>query len=97
MPRLIWTPPARTDVQRLYRFLSSRDADAARRAAKAIRAGVRILAHQPRIGRPVENLDPGFREWLTDFGDCGHVALYRFDEETIAILAERHQKEAGCS
>ena len=95
MPRLIWTPPALADVQRLYRFLASRDAFAAQRAVKAIRAGVRILVHQPHIGRPVEDMEPEFREWLIDFGNSGYVALYRFDGENVAILAVRHQKEVG--
>lgn len=95
MPRLIWTPPALADVQRLYRFLEPKSPEAARRAVKAIRAGVRILGHQPQIGRPVEDLAPEFREWLIDFGNSGYVALYRFDEITVAILAVRHQREAG--
>lgn len=95
MPRLIWTPPALADVQRLYRFIAPRDADAAQHAVKAIRAGVKILAHQSRIGRPVEDMEPEFREWPIDFGNSGYVALYRFDGENIAILAVRHQKEVG--
>lgn len=95
MPSLIWTPPALVDVQRLYRFLVSRDVNSAQRAVRAIRTGVEILAHQPGIGRPVEDMDPQFREWLIDFGDSGYVALYRYDSATISILAVRHQKEAG--
>lgn len=95
MPRLIWTPPAVADVQRLYRFLASKNPDAAGRAVSSIRAGVRILAHQPNIGRPVDDMDPEFREWLIRFGESGYVALYHFDGETVAILAIRHQKEAG--
>ncbi|MBG4275001.1 type II toxin-antitoxin system RelE/ParE family toxin [Pseudomonas aeruginosa] len=95
MSRLIWTPPALADVLRLYRFLAPKDANAAQRAVQAIRAGVKILAHQPRIGRPVEDMETEFREWLIDFGNGGYVALYRFDGENIAILAVRHQKEAG--
>lgn len=95
MPRLIWTPSALADVHRLYRFLAEHDAGAARRAAQAIRNGVKILAHQPRIGRPVEDMDETYREWLIDFGDSGYVALYRFKDDAIAVLAVRHQKEAG--
>ena len=95
MPRLIWSPSALADVQRLYRFLVVKDEDAARRAIKTIRAGVKILAHQPEAGRPVEDMDPEFREWPIDFGNSGYVALYRFDGETAIILAVRHQKEAG--
>lgn len=95
MPRLIWTPSALADVQRLYRFLASKDETAARRTIKAIRAGVKILAHQPKAGRPIEDMDPEFREWLIDFGSSGYIALYRLDGETATILAVRHQKEAG--
>uniref|UniRef100_UPI003AF73D8B type II toxin-antitoxin system RelE/ParE family toxin n=1 Tax=Thiolapillus sp. TaxID=2017437 RepID=UPI003AF73D8B len=68
---------------------------AARRAIKTIRAGVKILAHQPEAGRPVEDMEPVFREWLIDFRSSGYIALYRFDGETATILAVRHQKEAG--
>jgi len=97
VPRLIWTPPALADVQRLYRFLVPKDEVAARRAIKAIRAGVKILAHQPEVGRPVEDMGPEFREWPINFGSSGYIALYRFDGEIAAILAVRHQKEAGYS
>jgi len=95
VPRLIWTPPALANVQRLYRFLASKDVAAARRAIKTIRTGVKILAHQPDAGRPAEDMDPEFREWLIDFGSSGYIALYHFDGETAAILAVRHRKEAG--
>ena len=95
MSRLIWTPQALGDVQRLYRFLAPKDINAARRAVQAIRSGVQILAQQPRIGRPIEDMEPEFREWLIDFGNTGYVALYHYDGETAVILAVRHQKEAG--
>ena len=49
MPRLIWSPEALADVQRLYRFLAEKNPDAARRAASAIRDGMQILAlHRSR-------------------------------------------------
>ncbi|MCF6256169.1 MAG: type II toxin-antitoxin system RelE/ParE family toxin [Gammaproteobacteria bacterium] len=95
MSRLIWTPSALADVQRLYRFLALKDEAAARRAIKMVRAGVNILAHQPGAGRPVEDMDSAFREWPIDFGGSGYIALYRFEGETATILAVRHQKEAG--
>ncbi|HHW4679518.1 MAG TPA: type II toxin-antitoxin system RelE/ParE family toxin [Xylella sp.] len=95
MPRVIWTPSALNDMQRLYRFLAPKNANAARRAVQAIRTGVKLLAHQPHVGRPADEMALEFREWLIDFGDSGYVALYRFDGETATILAVRHQKEAG--
>ncbi len=95
MPRLIWSPEALRDVERLYHFLAEKNPDAARRAAKSIREGMKILADQTGVGRPVEDMDPEFREWLIPFGDSGYVSLYRFDGETAVVLAVRHQREAG--
>jgi plasmid stabilization system protein ParE len=95
LPQLIWTPRALADVQRLYRFLLPKDPDVAKRAAQAIRAGVQILAQHPHIGRPVEDMEPEFREKVIEFGNSGYVALYHFDGRTAAILAVRHQREAG--
>ncbi len=95
MPRLIWSEPALRDVHRLYRFLAGKSTDAATRAVKAIRSGVRMLAQHPEIGRPAEDMEPEYREWLIDFGDSGYVALYRYDGETVLIVAVRHQREAG--
>jgi plasmid stabilization system protein ParE len=95
MSRLIWSPEALRDVQRLYRFLAQVNLDIARRAVKAIRLGVRVLEHQPGMGRPVEDMDDEFRDWIIDFGDTGYVARYRVDRQFVIILAVRHQKEAG--
>ena len=95
MPRLIWTPSALLDVQRLYRFLVVKNPDAARRAVKAIRQGVKVLEQQPKVGRPVEEMDNEYRDWIIDFGDSGYVARYRVDPQFVSVLAVRHQKEEG--
>lgn len=95
MPRLIWSQPALLDVQRLYRFLIPKNLDAAKRAVTAIRQGVKVLAQQPGIGRPIADMLEEFREWIIDFGDSGYVARYRIDSDAVTILAVRHQKEVG--
>lgn len=95
MSRLIWSPQALLDVQRLYRFLASKNSDAAKRAVKSIRQGVKVLGQQPGVGRPVEDMEPAYREWLIDFGDSGYVAMYRIDGSDVVILAVRHQREVG--
>ncbi|ADZ69304.1 type II toxin-antitoxin system RelE/ParE family toxin [Polymorphum gilvum] len=97
MPRLIWTPEALRDVQRCYRFLALRNPAAASRAVRAIREEMQVVAAHPGAGRPVETMDPAFREWLIGFGDSGYVALYRLDGDVAVVLAVRHQKEAGYS
>lgn len=95
MPRLIWSPSALLDVQRLYRFLAPKNLDAAKRAVAAIRQGVKILERQPSVGRPVDDMDDEFRDWIIDFGDSGYVARYRVAPQPVTILAVRHQKEVG--
>ncbi len=95
MSRLIWSPPALRDVQRLYRFLVPKKVDVASRAVKAIRQGVKVLGQQPGVGRPVEDMPAEFREWMIDFGDSGYVVRYRIDLDAVTILAVRHQKEVG--
>jgi plasmid stabilization system protein ParE len=95
MPRVIWTPRALQDIARLHRFLAPKNRDAARRAVRAIRQGVRVLGSSPEIGRPADEMPPGFRERVIQFGDGGYVALYRYDGNVVAILAVRHGREAG--
>ena len=95
MPQLIWSPEALADVQRLYRFLSEKNPDAARRAASAIRDGMKIVADHPDVGRPVDDLDPEFQEWPISFGASGYVALYRLEKDVALVVAVRHQKEVG--
>lgn len=95
MSRLIWSPSALLDIQRLYKFLSEKNTDAARKAVKTIREGVNIIVMQPAIGRPVAEMEPEFREWFIDFGGSGYVVLYHLNEKEAIILAVRHQREAG--
>lgn len=82
-------------MQRLYRFLARKNLDAARRAVKAMREAVKVLALQPGIGRPIEDLPEEFRQWVIDFGDSGYAAHYRIGVDGITILVVRHQQEVG--
>ncbi len=95
MPRLKWSQPALLDVARLHHFLAPKSRDAAKRAVKAIRQGVKALGKHPEMGRPVEEMSPEFREWVIEFGHGAYIALYHFDGKEIIILAVRHGREAG--
>ena len=94
MPRLIWSRTALQDVARLHSFLEAKNADAARRAAAAIRQGVRLLAAHPEAGRPADDMPEGFRQWPISFGRSGYVVLYRYDKDVV-LLAVRHGREQG--
>lgn len=82
-------------MQRLYRFLATKNIDAAKRADKAVRQGVQVLRLQPGVGCPIEDMLVEFRKWIIDFGDSGYLASYRIAANVVVILAVRHQKEAG--
>lgn len=95
MPSLTWTPRAVADLARLHRFLAEKNPEAARRAVRAIRGGLRLLEAYPEAGRPAEGMDPAFREWWIAFGGGGYLALYRLDGPRVVVLAVRHGREMG--
>ena len=95
MPRLRWSRPALLDVAPLHQFLAPKSREAAQRAVKTIRQGVKELGKHPEMGRPVEELPPEFREWVIEFGSGAYIVLYRYDGDDVVILAVRHGREAG--
>jgi plasmid stabilization system protein ParE len=97
VPRIKWSEPARRDLARLHEFLKSKSRDAARRAVKAIRQGVKALGKHPRLGRPSYELPLEFREWVIEFGSGAYIVLYHFDGKQVVVLAIRHGREAGYS
>lgn len=95
MSRLRWSLPALHDVARLHAFLAPKSQDAARRAVKTIREGVKALGKHPQMGRLIEEMPPEFREWMIECGQGAYVALYHYDGKQVVILAVRHGREAG--
>lgn len=95
--RVRFTEEAENDLVRLYEFVLARnEADwaSAERALEAIRNGLRSLASSPFSFRKAMTNNPFLREIVIPFGASGYVALYEIEpEETITILAVRHQRE----
>ena len=94
MTRLVFSPRAFQDIERLAEFLTETDPSAANGTAEILIGGLRILQDHPLVGRPVEL---GYRELLISRGRTGYVALYKFDveQDVVVILAVRHQREGG--
>lgn len=95
MPRLKWSPPALADLVGLHAFLAPKSPEAAQRAIKAIRQGIKSVGRHPELGRPAEEQPTEFREWIIEFGQGAYLVLYRYDGKEIVILAVRHSREAG--
>jgi plasmid stabilization system protein ParE len=92
--RLVFSPSALQDIERLAEFLMQSDPAAASATADVLTGGLNILKEHPLIGRPAEL---GYRELLISRGRTGYVALYKYEVALNAaiILAIRHQREGG--
>lgn len=96
MSRIIVTEGASEGLERCRRFLAEKAPDAAKRAGQAIAQHLLTLERSPEIGRPLDE-SPELRELVIPFGGSGYVALYRYEhaENSVYVLAFRHQREAG--
>lgn len=90
-----FTAEAQQDIKRLYEFIIERDdsgSGTAQRALNAIKTGIDSLKHNPFSCRKTNT--PFLRELVISFGATGYVALFEIeDNQTVTILAIRHQRE----
>jgi len=94
LAQLSYAAGALDDLDRLADFLIEADSVAAIQAAEFIVEAIEILVNHPMIGRRVEQ---GCRELVISRGESGYVALYSYEsrDDTVLILAIRHQRETG--
>lgn len=95
MPQVIFAPAALNDLERLREFLRPKNPAAAKRTADIITKSIQLLSQHPQVGRPTEEMAIEYRELPIDFGDSGYIALYRYEDDLVTILALRHQKKVG--
>lgn len=96
MPYIVrWTGKAAAELERAYVFLAEISEEAAVGAIKAIREKTLLLEQFPHAGRPADDLEPEYRELLVPFGGAGYVLVYEVLQDSVYILALKHQKEAG--
>lgn len=89
-----YTKGAKEDLIRLYSFLVELDLAAARNALEAIEKGINFLQDFPFTCRKATPTTPMLREMIIPFGSKGYVVLFEIeDNETVTILAVRHQLE----
>lgn len=94
MTKLLYSPSATHDLERLARFLYQTNPVEAAQTIPLIISAVDVLAFHPRIGRPRGR---AVRELVISRGKTGYLALYRYDEirDIARVLAIRHQRELG--
>ena len=92
--RVRYTLGAKDDLKRLFAFLAEQDPQAARHARKAIAASIQLLQQFPFTCRKAVSENALLRELVISFGSAGYVALFEIDDqETLTIIAVRHQRE----
>lgn len=92
MSEVIWLPEAIEDLVRLHAFLSSKNAEVAKRAATIILKGADLLSDFPEIGKPM--LDgTERRELFEPFGDGSYVLRYKIENDQVVIIRVWHSKE----
>lgn len=94
MARVEVTERALADLERLFDFIAEEDPARARKQVLSVRRAFELLAEHPLLGREAEE---GRRELILSRGRYGYIAKFRWlpAEDTVLILAVRHQREAG--
>ncbi|MDZ4729938.1 MAG: type II toxin-antitoxin system RelE/ParE family toxin [Xanthomonadales bacterium] len=92
--RLRVTTAAQQDLGRLFEFLAAKDLAATVRARAAIEKAYDFAEVMPFGCRKADDSNPFLRELVIPFGDAAYVALFEIeDDETVTVLAIRHQRE----
>lgn len=88
---------AQEDIERLHDFLSDIDMRLADKAIGEILKGYEFLKTFPQSCRLASFNEPGsnvYRELIVNFGKSGYLVLFEInDEETLTIIAVKHQRE----
>jgi plasmid stabilization system protein ParE len=94
--RVVYTPAAVRDIERLVDFLLNEDRAAALEASALITHAVAMLERHPLVGRVSADT---LRELVISRGHSGYLALYDYDPfaDVVLIPGVRHQREAGYS
>lgn len=94
MPRVYLSDAAFDDLLRLEEFLANAEDSLAGELLDFILDALRVLTHQPGIGRPVES---DLRELIISRHRSGYLARHEFDEDADLVLVARirHQRETG--
>ena len=96
MARVVYTPAAVRELERLVDFLLNEDPAAALETSALITHAVAMLERHPLVGRVSTDT---LRELVISRGRSGYLALYDYDvfADLVLVLGVRHQREAGYS
>ena len=85
--QVVFLARARSDLERLRRFLAPHGAPLSERAIDTVFAAASSLAELPERGRPA--VRPGYRELIVPFGAGAYIIRYRIDFQRNAVVITR--------
>lgn len=86
MRAIIRTPQAEQDTDDILDRLSARNPATAARFAAEVAARCALLAGQPNMGRPRDDLSPGLRSVVID----RHILFYRATDDAVTVVRILH-------
>lgn len=91
--KLIVSPEAAADLNRLHAFLADKNPDAAQRAAASLIDAIQSLDTFPDRGRPTGI--EGVREFIVPFGSSAYVLRYAHlpEADEVIVLRIFHGRE----
>lgn len=85
MPQIVWLPEAFDDLNQVYGFLASKNADAAARAVQTIFEAADSLASNPERC-PQLRTNPNRRKLRVFWGKRGYLIYFEIQDDTVYIL-----------
>jgi plasmid stabilization system protein ParE len=91
--KIILSPRAGADLQRLHEFLMQNSVPAALRSATTLSDRLKLLSQFPALGKPLGKA--GMRELYVPFGKSAYVIRYYVSarRNTVVILRAWHARE----
>ncbi len=87
--RATFSSRAKADVQGIWSYTAERwGRDQAEIYLRLIEAAVEAIAADPRVGRPCDEVRPGYRRYLVG----SHVLFYRVTAKVVFVVRILHQR-----
>jgi plasmid stabilization system protein ParE len=92
--KLIISPRAAADIERLHTFLANTNPEVAGRFAQSLGSAIESLEELPNRGRPTAVV--GLRELIVPFGHAAYVLRYAYNatRDELVVIRIWHGREA---
>ena len=87
--KLVVSPRAQADIDDIWEYTVRRWGERqAETYIGLIKEGVDVIAENPAVGRPCDDVRPGYRRYPVG----SHVLFYRVREEDVVVVRILHQR-----